>query len=385
MSLPAFRILAARLALLALSALLLSTTATAQAPATRVRGVLLLDLGTLGGDESGAWAIDAEGQVVGWSRLASGERRAFTSCAACTMQDLGTLIGGSDSTGRAVSGNGQFVVGSSGINAYGPGFAEFTQGFVYSGGSMTSVDALFCPCTFNERHGTSEANGVNDLGTVVGWAPSPRANYYHAFVWKAGVIQDISPAGLGDPSYSRAFDVNNSEQIVGYIDRDDSLTFTESDRAAFIWEDGVFRTLDHLPGYTSSTAVAINEAGQAVGWSSDAAGTSSRATAWANGRAYDLGSLEGDSNSRALAANDNGQVVGWSGTAEGASRAFFWQRGVMLDINSILPAGSGWHLIEARGINNQGMIVGTALVNGARRAFLLIPPSAQRPQNSPRQ
>ncbi len=387
MSIAAFRairLLPPRLALFALLAPFLTTTAIAQPAAIRARGIELHDLGTLGGAASGASAIDADGQVVGWSLIASGERRAFTSCADCTMQDLGTLIGGSDSMGRAVSGNGEYLVGGSGINAYGPSFRELTQGFVYSGASMRSVDALFCPCSFNERYGTSEAFGVNDAGTVVGWAPSPRANYYHAFIWKEGVIEDLSTTGLGDPSYSRAFDINNAEQVVGYIDRDESLTFRESDRAAVIWEGGVIRTLDHLPGYSSSTAVAINEAGQAVGWSSDITGTNSSAAAWSGGRVIALGKLEGDSNSRALALNDRGQAVGWSGTAENNSRAFFWQQGAMLDLNSLLPPDSGWQLIEARGINNDGMIVGTARINGESRAFLLIPPSAQRLRNSAR-
>jgi probable HAF family extracellular repeat protein len=379
-----FRVFATRLAFFTLSALLLSPTVNAQSPTLRERGIQLIDLGTLGGEESGAWAIDAKGQVVGWSLLASGERRAFTSCADCMMQDLGTHMGGSDSIGRAVSGNGTYLVGSSGINAYGPSFREFTQGFVYSGAAMSTVGALFCPCSFNQRYGTSEAYGVNDAGTVVGWGPSPRANYYHAFIWKNGAIQDLSPAGLGDPNYSRAFDINNAEQVVGYIDRDDSFTFTESDHDAFIWEKGVFRTLGHLPGYTSSTAVAINETGQAVGWSSDVTGTNSSAAAWANGRVISLGKLPGDSNSRALAGNDVGQVVGWSGNTENDSRAFFWQNGVMVDLNSLLPADSGWQLIEARGINNRGMIVGTARINGELRAFLLIPPAAQMLRSSAR-
>lgn len=380
----AFRILAPRLALFALLAPVLSSTVIAQPSAIRERGIELLDLGTLGGDASSAWAIDAEGQVVGWSLLATGERRAFSASADGTMQDLGTHVGGSDSIGRAVSGNGDYLAGSSGINAYGPGFREFTQGFVYSGGSMNSVGALYCPCSFNVRHGTSEAYGVNDAGTVVGWAPSPRANYYHAFIWKEGVIEDLSETGLGDPSYSRAFDVNNAEQVVGYIDRDEGFTYTESDREAFIWEDGVFRTLAHLPGYASSTAVAINEAGHAAGWSGDTGGTVSEAALWTDAQVISLGTLEGDSNSRALAVNDNGQVVGWSGSGENNSRAFFWQDGFMLDLNSLLPADSGWQLIEARGINNQGMIVGTAMLNGQSRAFLLTPPSAQRLQNSAR-
>lgn len=385
---------APHLAVFALSALLLAPAATAQpaalvtaqpsAQAQRERGIQLVDLGTLGGAESGATAVDAEGRVVGWSLLATGERRAFTSCAGCTMQDLGTHVGGSDSIARAVSANGQWLAGSSGINAYGPSFREHTQGFLYSGGAMTSVGALYCPCTFNERYGTSEAYGVNDAGTVVGWAPSPRANYYHAFVWKDGVIQDLSEAGLGDPSYSRAFDVNNAGQIVGYIDRDEGMTFTESDREAFLWEAGVFSTLEHLPGYTSSTAVALNEAGEAVGWSGDVTETTSSAALWSGGAVVALGSLDDDRNSRALAVNDKGQVVGWSRNDANDSRAFFWQEGLMLDLNSLLPAASGWHLVEASGINNEGMIVGTARKDGELRAFLLIPPTVRRLANSAR-
>ena len=378
------RTTASRLCLFVLSALFLIATATAQPSAIRERGIQLVDLGTLGGEASGAEAIDATGQVVGWSLLATGERRAFRSCANCTMQDLGTHVGGSDSIGRAMSGNGQWLVGSSGINAYGPNFREFTQGFVHGAATMTSVGALYCPCSFNVRHGTSEAFGVNDAGTVVGWAPAPRANYYHAFIWKEGVIEDLSETGLGDPSYSRAFDINNAEQIVGYIDRDDALTFAESERSAFIWQDGVFRTLDHVPGYTSSTAVAINELGYAAGWSADVSGTTSSAALWTDIGVIGLGSLEGDSNSRALALNDRGQVVGWSGNDENDSRAFFWQDGLMLDLNTLLPADSGWRLVEAKGINNQGMIVGTAMINGQSRAFLLSPPSAQRLRNSAR-
>jgi probable HAF family extracellular repeat protein len=368
----------------ALSALFLTTTATAQPAGIRERGVRLLDLGTLGGTESSAWAIDESGKVVGWSLLASGQRRAFTSCADCTMQDLGTHVGGSDSIGRAVSSNGQWLAGSSAINAHGPGFAQFTQGFAFNSGTMSSVDALFCPCTFNQRHGTSEAYGVNDSGTVVGWAPSPRANYYHAFIWKDGVIQDLSDMGLGDPSWSRAYDINNAEQIVGYIDRDDSMSFSEADRDAFIWENGAFRTLDHLPGHISSTAVAINDTGLAVGWSGDVTGSVSRAALWSGAQVTELGHLSGDSNSQALAVNDRRQVVGWSGNAEGDTRAVFWQDGFLMDLNSLLPANSGWQLIEARGINNRGMIVGTARINGELRAFLLIPPSAQRLRNEAR-
>jgi hypothetical protein len=35
-----------------------------------------------------------------------------------------------------------------------------------------------------------------------------------------------------------------------------------------------------------------------------------------------------------------------------------------IDLNTLLPANSGWVLNVARGINNKGQIVGTGTING---------------------
>jgi probable HAF family extracellular repeat protein len=42
----------------------------------------------------------------------------------------------------------------------------------------------------------------------------------------------------------------------------------------------------------------------------------------------------------------------------------------MTDLNSLLPANSGWVLSDARGINDSGQIAGTGLINGRDHAFL---------------
>jgi probable HAF family extracellular repeat protein len=39
----------------------------------------------------------------------------------------------------------------------------------------------------------------------------------------------------------------------------------------------------------------------------------------------------------------------------------------------MIPAGSGWVLIEARGINAAGQITGMGMHNGQEHAFLLTP------------
>lgn len=67
--------------------------------------------------------------------------------------------------------------------------------------------------------------------------------------------------------------------------------------------------------------------------------------------------------------NQAGDVVG--GTTAGA--AFIYKGGVRTDLNTMVPAGSGWKLEIASGINDRGQISGTGVIGGVRHAFLLTP------------
>ena len=78
----------------------------------------------------------------------------------------------------------------------------------------------------------------------------------------------------------------------------------------------------------------------------------------------------------AYAINVFGQVVGYSNiTGNAETHAFFSDvTGSMLDLNDLIPAGSGWVLREARGINDLGQIAGTGTNPiGQTEAFLLTP------------
>ncbi len=50
-----------------------------------------------------------------------------------------------------------------------------------------------------------------------------------------------------------------------------------------------------------------------------------------------------------------------------------WRNGIMTNLNNLLPAGTGWELGAAYGINNKGQIVGTGKFKGQDTAFLLTP------------
>jgi probable HAF family extracellular repeat protein len=89
---------------------------------------------------------------------------------------------------------------------------------------------------------------------------------------------------------------------------------------------------------------------------------------------HDLGSLGGNYSS-AFGINNSGQVVGESYTANGfVDDAFLYSNGTMLDLNSMIPASSGWQLTEACAINDHGWIVGAGFnPSGQDHAFLLTP------------
>jgi len=91
----------------------------------------------------------------------------------------------------------------------------------------------------------------------------------------------------------------------------------------------------------------------------------------------DLGGAPGGGDSTALAINGRGQAVGQSGrywfAGPSDTRALLWQEGRVHDLNDCIPAGSGWVLASARGINDRGWIVGAGKRDGRARAFLLLP------------
>jgi probable HAF family extracellular repeat protein len=380
--------------LLALATVLLIVVpqqAATQPTSTRVTGYELIDLGTLGGESSGATALAENGTVVGWALDAAGKRHAFMSCNECAMQDLGFLPFGDDSAAAAISNNGQYIVGFSEtqvccqiISPDGPFNIPYQRkhrrATLWAGDTMESLGALYCHCTPSIRILTSEAHGVNDFGQVVGFSPVQAWNSDHVFHWQNGVLAELD----GSPFYPLghlAFDINNQGQIVGEFQDWTAL----ENYNAFIWHSGVYELLPNLPLYDSSTAVAINAFGATVGWSyavAQGSGSEGTATIWFEGEVESVGKLDGDQSSMALGINDGGQVVGWSGVA-GNSRAFLWHNGMIMDLNSLLPRNSEWILTEAVDINNLGMIAGTGTRNGEMRAFLLKPPSAAASERLP--
>jgi len=172
---------------------------------------------------------------------------------------------------------------------------------------------------------------------------------------------------LGSLGYSSVGQgINASGQVTGYSQGTD---FTIH---AFLYSGGSMTDLGNL-GDSFSVGTGINASGQVTGYS---AGTDHNIHAflYSGGSMTDVGTL-GGSSSNGFGINDYGQVTGTSLMLDTNVHAFLYTPGTgMVDLNSLLPSGSGWTLITANGINDAGQITGDGLnPNGADHAFLLSP------------
>jgi probable HAF family extracellular repeat protein len=146
---------------------------------------------------------------------------------------------------------------------------------------------------------------------------------------------------------------------------------------AFLWEAGSgisdLGTLGSL-GLPTSHANCINNSGQVVGSTSVPGGY--HAFLWDAARGMrDLGTL-GERWSDALGVNNKGEMVGFVKTADHVwpDTAVLFADSEVIDLNSMIDPASGWHLVEATGINDVGQIVGQGKNSaGHLHAFLLTP------------
>jgi probable HAF family extracellular repeat protein len=258
-------------------------------------------------------------------------------------------------------------------------------GFVWQNGVMTALPTL---------GGTNGvAASVNSLGQVVGWAETavhdstcvpPQVLQFEAVIWgpEKDQIQQLPP--LPDDPDTAATAINDKGQVVGISGTCQNAVGAFSAKHAVMWKDGQPIDLGNIGGHGWNTPTSINNQGQTVGFANQSGDLINgklelkfHAFLWTKERGMrDLGALSGDAISEALGINEAGQVVGVSyGPGFSHPRAFLWQDGVMMDLNSLIPAGSNLTLQVAGDINDRGEITGNAFDSSTKTspAFLAIP------------
>lgn len=247
------------------------------------------------------------------------------------------------------------------------------------------------------------AYGVSQNGKITGVGTDPNTNELHAFIYQAGVFQDLGDLGypygadgvgindsgqvLGTgygPGYrailysngsvtqiggqfSEGFSINNLGDVVGRFRNDDGNS------QGFTYIGGHFTP---IPLTTNVYMVrSINDTDQFVGslavyWTSGGyVHSAGHAFLDSGGVITDLGSIGGGPHTytEAYGVNKFGQVTGYSTAADGTLHAFLYSGGVLSDIGTFAP-----YYTCGVSINDSATIVGniTTYVGGQIGAFV---------------
>jgi chitinase len=172
----------------------------------------VVDLGTLGGNDSEALGINDSGIIVGDAQTSPGTSQSSQSHAFFydgTMHDLGVLPGGTESSATAINASGT-IVGQSALNGGTHAVVWATAG----NGSYAIRDlGSLGPLASN----FSQANAINSSGQIVGISTTPQ-NGETAFIYSNGVMTDLNsllPTG-SSVTLHEATAINDSGQILAY-------------------------------------------------------------------------------------------------------------------------------------------------------------------------
>jgi PEP-CTERM motif len=227
---------------------------------------------------------------------------------------------------------------------------------MWSAGTVVNLGGGFATGT------SSYAMGISDNGVVVGYSVDSITKYtlnpnYRPILWNKELAIDI---GISTQP-AAAYGVNNSGQIVGVSTIGSNLSGAGT--YATFWSGGVISTSTF-----ESSAVAINNSGIAVGNGPGGAGfwTSPSDFTVLPGIFYTF-----QNSGWGLAVSSSGTFAGT--TYEGAASwespsqqfAVFWKDGTEYR----LPELGRWPV--ARGINNEGMVVGTFHVESGEPTAVL--------------
>jgi probable HAF family extracellular repeat protein len=214
---------------------------------------------------------------------------------------------------------------------------------------------------------STQAFDIADDGTVVGGSNDVATS--GAFAWHFGQVTWLPlPSGMRRVT---AQAINAAHQIAGTASDD-------AHSALALFSAGTWQVEPGVPG-SGAWAADLNASGQVVGatW---APGAPEHASAWDGLVATDFGTLGGEW-SEARGVNDDGVIVGRSLDASGLEQAFVIVHGRMrrlVDLVDFPQGATDWQLHDAVAINASGQIAGNAFAGndgGNSHAYLLTPVS----------
>jgi probable HAF family extracellular repeat protein len=333
------------------------------------------DLGTLPGLDcsfvSGWGGVNSQGHVVGYCTNftdpnVTDDSSAFLWTGPGGMQMLPQLPGATTTVANAINDLDQVVGGAGPTPTPQAPLGQYV-GVLWEGGSATILNQL-------PGHTDSGASGINNSGIVVGSSLNYNMDPWTstAVYWNKGKVFPLPP--LDGAPFSIAHGVNDSGQIVGA-----SGVIDPQSTRAVLWSASPKAGVMDLGtlGGEQSVAYDINEWGQIAGIAQTVLGDWCPVL-WNGMDPVELPVPDHDAVGYAWSLNNCGQIVGFSGSWLSANdihglHALLWEDGRMIELQTQIPANSGWKLRKATSINDQGQIAGFGQLNGKMRAFLLTP------------
>lgn len=325
------------------------------------------DLGTLGGTNGMAYSINNHEQIVGTAQTAMGNLHAFMFDSG-RMVDLGTM-GGSNSWAYGVNDMGWMV-----------GAAEMP---------MTNMHAFLCTnALMNPRMmdlgtlgGSNSVAWMIDMhGDMVGWASMPNGSH-HGFFMTNSLMGDMMDLGTAGGTNSELYCINSNRMVAGDAMMSNGTTQPIMSTNAMLGSSRMMTMGMGGMGASGGQSWSINNMGDSAGMAQMPGGNHHAVVSASGGMMgrmnTDLGTL-GGTNSIAYCLTDAGTVVGTAQMTNGMMRAFMVTNAMggavrMMDLNAMIPTNSGWELMEARGMNTAGQIIGWGMHGGHTNAFLLTP------------
>lgn len=303
---------------------------------TRIVGqwqVTITDLGMLpGGTFSSAYDINNIGEIVGIATDAAGIRRRV-------IWRNGSIVDTLPQPGSAVATATQMNEAGQLVGWANQGSGGIAYGVFWNQGTAVKLQPL--PGTAASG---AAANGLNAQGDVAGGGTGGGGTtplYQHAGIWRNGLLYrdlGVIPGG----NFSMAYDINNAGVVTGT----GTAGGTGARQYAFVWANGVFTVLPDLPGsFLQSVGRSINTRGDVAGQSNGG-----EPVLWKNGVVQALPMPVRLANT-VSEINDSADVVGTVGTT-----GVLWRQGQYIPLDPW--PGAAVNSSVARGINNQGVVVG---------------------------
>jgi len=326
------------------------------------RRFFVTDLGSLGGSESFAYALNFFGQITGSSRTAGDASTHSFLYRHGSMTDLSPLNSGDLQTVGPTSINdvGQVASGVISNGVYVPAITDTLTGSMHLIGTLGGVTSFGL---------NGVAASVNLLGHAAGYSYI-NSDTRHAFLYRNDSMTDLGSFG-GD---SFAFAVNDFDVVVGSA-IDASAGGTER---AFRYANGAMTPIGPA---TESNARDINFWGQIVGEYFNPDQSAFRGFLYSNGNFTDFGT---GPDTTPFGINNLGLIVGSFQVPfdsicgdlpciQFKPHAFLAENQNLVDLNDLVPHKTGLELQWAFDVNDLGQIVGYGQVNDKFRAFLLTP------------